>query len=81
MTGLTLLAFEPGDPELLGTLSLAARMTGVPGSSEAQSWLSMALAHHKCPAPKPATDLPCRTHRDVALRILASAGRANPLLA
>lgn len=80
VTGLALLAFDPGDPRVGRTISLAGKMAADPMSSEAQSWLRMALIRHNAEQPRTSL-LPPRTNRDLALQILSQSGRDNPLIA
>lgn len=82
MTGMALLALY-GMPaaELEVSLKLAEARLEAPGSIEALSWLQLALVRHGRPTKSFQADLPCRTTRDVSLRLLASSpGSSNRLL-
>ena len=74
MTGLALLALD-GVPasELNRSLDRAEAFLPAPGSSEALSWLQLGLVRHGRNASNAATGFPCRTTREVALRLLALA--------
>ena len=82
MTGVALLALDHADPdELRYPLKRATALSQAPLSSEGSSWLRMALTKHKQPAIECASHFPCRTTRDVALRLLAlSAGNRRNIL-
>ena len=81
MTGIALLALY-GVPaaQLDRSLALANTNLDSPRSIEALSWLQLALARHaRLPLRRP-TSLPCRTNRDISLRLLALAEpSSNPL--
>lgn len=78
MTGMALLALY-GVPasELNISLKLAKAYLSSPGSIEAFSWLQLALTRHGCDVSDLRTSLPCRTTRDISLRLLALAA-ASP---
>jgi hypothetical protein len=72
-TGMALLALDRCSAAARESLSLARTMLNHAMSSEAQSWLTMCLVHHRsvpaaCPEP-----LPSRNTRDIALRLLSIA--------
>ncbi len=72
MTGVALLALEHVNPnELRYPLKRAAAFLQAPSSSEGLSWLQMALAKHNVPTTECTSQFPCRTTRDMALRLLA----------
>jgi hypothetical protein len=78
MTGIALLALY-GMPacELDLSLKLAKAHLDSPASIEALSWLQLALVRHgRDPMSRP-TSLPCRTIRDVSLRLLALAANSS----
>ncbi|MDQ2775108.1 MAG: terpene cyclase/mutase family protein [Acidobacteriota bacterium] len=77
-TGMALVALQ-GFPsaELTRSLEAAQNMQQSPGSSEAQSWLHLASLRHGQKPATPGLDLPWRTTRDLALRLLALTA-ANP---
>jgi hypothetical protein len=77
-TGMALVALQ-GLPsaELTRSLDAAQKMQKAPGSSEAQSWLHLAAIRHGQNSANPGFDLPWRTTRDLALRLLALAA-ASP---
>ena len=74
ITGLALLALT-GMPkqELASSLKLARLFLSAPESMEGLSWLQMGLISQGCALSCQETDLPCRTTRDMALRLLALA--------
>jgi hypothetical protein len=81
MTGIALLALY-GVPEAQLALSLKLAETHIhsPTSIEALSWLQLALARHGRLSTCSQTSLPCRTNRDISLRLLALAeSSSNPL--
>lgn len=83
MTGMALLAIPAADPHPGHTLSLAGQMFRHPGSSEAQSWLRLALYKHgRCAEAELPGSLLCRTPRDLCLRLLAvcASGPRNKLM-
>lgn len=80
MTGMALLAFDRASRVgIERALHLVRTMLKQPESSEAQSWLSMAGHLHHLGVP-PSAPKPCRSVRDLALYLLATAGLQNPLL-
>jgi hypothetical protein len=83
MTGMALLAV-PGESEgLVPSFGLAEQMYRRPGSSEAQSWLHLALSKHgRLQESRIQNPLPCRTTRDVCLHLIAvcAESRDNALL-
>lgn len=84
MTGMALLAFGGAElPLISNDLAFAKRMLASPQSGEAQSWLRMALTKHGQPCTAyDASRFPCRTVRDISLRLLADAADhpQHPLL-
>lgn len=74
MTGLALLALD-GVPssELTRSLARAEAFLAAPGSSEALSWLELGLLRHGQTVADSGVHFPCRTTRDVSLRLLALA--------
>ena len=72
MTGMALLALY-GVPasELNVPLAFAEGRLESPGSSEALSWLQLALTRHGRQTSLPGTAFPCHNTRDVSLRLLA----------
>jgi hypothetical protein len=75
MTGLALLALAGmSGQDLTPSLKQARSFLSAPESMEGLSWLQMGLASQGSELPYQQTDLPCRTTRDVALRLLALAG-------
>ncbi len=83
MTGLALLALT-GVPkqDLAPSLKRAYRFLSSPESAEGLSWLQMGLTAHGYDLSYQPTNLPCRTPRDIALRLLALAAidRRNKFL-
>ena len=77
MTGMALLAL-PSEPtsDLDRSVTLAETAVSRARSAEALSWLQLGLARHGREVNEPTPELPCRTVRDVALRLLALAGPA-----
>ncbi len=73
MTGMALLALKGAQAELDIPLKLAENSLRSVRSAEAVSWLQLALMCHGRSVPAVST-LPCRTFRDVSLRLLALAG-------
>jgi hypothetical protein len=72
-TGMALVALQGlRGVELTRSLEAAQKMQQSPGSSEAQSWLQIAALRHGQKAATSSLDLPWRTTRDLALRLLAS---------
>ena len=83
ITGMALLALRGADSsKLLLSLQRATSFLDSPTSSEALSWLQLGLLAHGHDHRRLRTELPCRTTRDVSLRLLALAGtsKANRLL-
>ena len=81
MTGIALLALY-GVPAAQLNLSFKLAETHLHSapSIEALSWLQLALARHRRLPLRSATSLPCRTNRDISLRLLALAeASSNPL--
>ena len=78
MTGIALLALY-GVPaaELNLPLKLAEAHLDSPASIEARSWLQLALTRHGRSVTAFPTSLPCRTIRDVSLRLLALAADSS----
>lgn len=78
MTGMALLALA-GIPvsDLNTSIALAEKYLSCPGSMEGFSWLQMGLMRHGRDRLSMKTDLPCRTMRDVCLRLLALAAGAG----
>lgn len=75
MTGMALLALRGTDPsELRLPLALAVSLVQSAISSEALSWLQLGLLAHGHDQRAVNVQLPCRTIRDVALRVLALCG-------
>ncbi len=84
MTGMALLALQGVNPrELLLPLARATDFVQSPSSLEALSWLQLGLLAHGRDYRALKTELPCRTIRDLSLRLLALAGNGsdNKLLA
>lgn len=78
MTGMALLALRGADRSaLLFPLQRACEFVQSPGSSEALSWLQLGLLAHGRDYRALKTELPCRTVRDLSLRLLALAGKSN----
>jgi Squalene-hopene cyclase N-terminal domain len=72
MTGMALLVLEgTSSAELASSFRTAEKMQLSPGSSEAQSWLHLALLRHGRNSSALYPSLPWRTNRDLALRLLA----------
>lgn len=72
MTGMALLAlYGVPAPELNVSLTLAEARLESPGSSEALSWLQLALTRHGRQTPLPRMAFPCHNTRDASLRLLA----------
>ncbi len=83
MTGMALLALYGVPPsELALPLKLAEARIASPTSIEALSWLQMALVRHGRAIQTAETSFPCRTTRDMALRLLSlsAANGANRLI-
>ncbi len=77
MTGMALLALSGvPDSELSVPLQFAESLLNNPGSIEALSWLQLALIRHGRDVREFGTPLPCRTTRDISLRLLALAGHS-----
>jgi hypothetical protein len=78
MTGIALLALY-GAPaaEVNLPLKLAEAHLDSPASIEALSWLQLALVRHGRQPKCPPVSLPCRTIRDVSLRLLALAADSS----
>ncbi len=78
MTGMALLALQGVDPsELLLPLDRATEFVQSPTSLEALSWLQLGLLAHGRDYRRIKTELPCRTIRDISLRLLALAGNCS----
>ncbi len=78
MTGMALLALRGADPSaLLFPLQRACEFVHSPASSEALSWLQLGLWAHGRDYLALKTQLPCRTIRDISLRLLALAGKSK----
>jgi hypothetical protein len=63
--------------ELLVAFRLAEVFVRSPGSAEASSWLHLALVKHGRNTPPDVLQLPCRTTRDISLRLLALAAQSG----
>ncbi len=78
MTGMALLALHGiPSPDLSASIALAENYLSCPGSIEGFSWLQMGLMRHGRDRLSMETDLPCRTTRDICLRLLALAARSD----
>ena len=78
MTGLALLALKGADPSKLQfPLERAREFVSSPTSLEALSWLQLGLLAQGRDYPALQTNLPCRTVRDICLRLLALAGNCD----
>jgi hypothetical protein len=78
MTGMALLALH-GAPasDLSISIKCAENFLSCPASSEGLSWLQLGLVRHGRDRLSITTDLPCRTTRDTALRLLALAAHSS----
>ena len=75
MTGMALLALAGvPDSELVRPLKIAEAQLAQATSNEARCWLQLALKRHNVPFTESRAELPCRSTRDIALRLLALAG-------
>ncbi len=75
---MALLALRGADRSaLLFPLQRACEFVQSPASSEALSWLQLGLLAHGRDYLAVKTELPCRTVRDLSLRLLALAGKSN----
>ncbi len=82
-TGMALLAlYDAPSSELALPLKLAQARLASPGSMEAFCWLHLALVRHGRQTGDLQTGLPCRTTRDISLRLLslAAESRSNRLV-
>lgn len=78
MTGMALLALKGiPPPQLEAPLKLVEHFLSHVQSLEAVCWLQLALICHGRSVPTPLDVLPCRTNRDLCLRLLALAGRSS----
>jgi hypothetical protein len=78
MTGMALLALRGADPaELRFPIERAVDFVRSPTSSEALSWLQLGLLAHGRDCRSAKAELPCRTTRDISLRLLAIAGASS----
>jgi hypothetical protein len=78
MTGMGLLALH-GTPasDLSTSIERAESFLSCPASSEGLSWLQLGLIRHGRDRLHITTDLPCRTTRDISLRLLALAAHSS----
>jgi len=79
MTGMALLAFRGnGRYDLARSIQRAKLHLDAPGSVEGLSWLQLALRLHGVSGHDFSTHLPCRTNRDICLRLLALCAQNGP---